>query len=144
MLDDVQNLFDDVFFPELKEYITSNSSYSPYVFKQEPEDKLFPVVVVKQSDVTGKYTTLKYTDYIYPFNMVINVYAVQNGSISNATICDELTNIIEEFFYDVYKMKVQTCKNVANIDTNVHRNILYVSGRIDTKYGDKLIIYPDL
>ena len=141
MLEDIQKLYDTI-FKDLKEYILANSKYSPYVFQNEPEDKLFPLVVMKQRETSGDYTTLKYTDYIYPMNFNINVYAIQRSNVSNITICNELCDLIEIFFRDTYHMKVKTDRNVENIDMNVHRAFIKVSCQIDTKFKDKLIIYP--
>lgn len=142
MLEDIQKLCDTI-FEELEEYLKINSNYSPYIFQNEPEDKLFPLVVVKQNETEGTYTTLNYADYIYPIKIKINVYATQKSNISNVTICNELCDLIENFFQNVYRMKVKTNRNVENIDTNVHRALINISCRVDTKYKDKLIIYPN-
>ncbi len=141
MLKDIQKLY-DVIFKDLKEYLLTNSKYSPYVFQNEPEDKLFPLVVMKQREIYGDYTTLNYTDYIYPMNFNINIYAIQYNNISNITVSNELCDLIETFFNSNYRMKVKTDRNVENIDMNVHRALIKVSCQIDTKFKDKLIIYP--
>ena len=141
MLESIQKLYDS-FFKEIKEYLVNNSIYSPYIFKREPEEKLFPIVIVNELPRTFEYTTLKYTDEIHTFALEINIYAMQKSNVSAITIANELTSLIEKYFYEKYKVKIKVSKNVSNIDTSVIRNIVQINCHIDTKYKDKLIIYP--
>ena len=141
MLESVQKLYDD-FFKEIKSYLISHSMYSPYIFKNEPEEKLFPVVIIKELPRTFRYTTLKHTDIIYYFSLEINIYAMQSNGVSAITIADELTNLIEKYFYDNYKMRIQIYKNISNIDTSVIRNLIQIKCKVDTKYKDKLVLCP--
>ena len=141
MLESIQKLYDD-FFKEIKSYLSLNSIYSPYIFKNEPEEKLFPVVIIKELPRTFRYTTLKHTDIIYYFSLEINIYAMQKGSVSAMTIADELTNLIEKYFYDNYKMRTKISKNIPNIDTSVIRNLIQIKCKVDTKYKDKLVLCP--
>ena len=64
MLESINNIYETI-FEELKTYLQDNSLYNPYVYKKEPNNKLFPVVVVKELFNESNYTTLKYTDEIY-------------------------------------------------------------------------------
>lgn len=141
MIENIQLLYDD-FFKKIKAYLLENSIYSPSIFKKEPEEKIFPIVIVNELPRTFEYTTLKYTDEIHTFAMEINIYSMQKGNVSAMTIADELTNLIEKYFYENYKVKIKVSKNVSNIDTAVIRNIIQISCNIDTKYKNKLIIYP--
>ena len=142
MIEDIQGFY-DIVYKELKEFITTNSKYKPYVFKEEPESKLFPLVVIKEPIRNGTYTTLKYTDKIYTFNTTINIFAVKSGNISGNSICEELSNIIERFFDEVYKMKININAGMINIDEDVSRTIITISCRVDTKFKDRLVIYPE-
>lgn len=141
MLESINNIYETI-FEELKNYLQDNSLYNPYVYKKEPNNKLFPVVVVKELFNESNYTTLKYTDEIYYIDLEINIYAIQYNEVSNMTICNELTYLIEKFFKDNYKVKVNVSKDVANLDTSVYRNIVNVYFKVETKYKDKLIISP--
>lgn len=125
---------------ELKEYLDKNSIYSPLTIKTEVESKEFPKVVVKELPRNSSYTTLKYTDERYFYGLEINVYAIQKNNVSKTAIAEEITNLIETFFRDVYRMNVKVSKDVPNTDTSVFRSIVQVTCVIDTKYKDKLII----
>lgn len=141
MIDNIQNIYDTI-FDELKTYLQSNSEYNPFVFKREPNDKKFPLVIVKRLTDDSIYTTLKYTDEIYYMDLEINVFAIQDKLISNMEIAEYTTNLIEKFFKDNYKVKVRISRDVFNIDPNVYRNIVFVSFKVETKYKDVLVISP--
>jgi hypothetical protein len=141
MLGEVTKFYDLV-FSELKEYLINNSVYKPYIFKSEPKDKLFPVVVVENITKKKEYTTLKYSEPKYSFALNINVYAIDTKNIASQVICDELSNLIENFFTEEYRMSININPNSPNIDENVKRTIINVSCTLDTKFKDKLIIYP--
>lgn len=141
MLEKIQQFYDDV-FKDLKEYILTNSKYNPYVLKKEPDDKLFPLVVVKEKSRNGQFTTLKYTEYKYTFSLEINVYALDKGVISGETNCKEVSDLIERYFNEKYRMNVIVNPNVPNIDSSVSRTLIQVNCTLDTKYNDKLVIYP--
>lgn len=141
MVESINNIYETI-FKELKNYLQDNSLYNLYVYKKEPNNKLFPIVVIKELFNESNYTTLKYTDEIYYIDLEINVYAIQYNEVSNMTICNELTYLIEKFFKDNYKVKVNVSKDVANLDTSVYRNIVNVYFKVETKYKDKLIISP--
>ena len=141
MLESINNIYETI-FEELKTYLQDNSLYNPYVYKIESNNKLFPVVVVKELFNESNYTTLKYTDEIYYIDLEINIYAIQNNNVSNMTICNELTYLIEKFFKENYKVKVIISKDVPNLDTLVYRNLVNINFKVETKYKDKLIISP--
>ena len=141
MLESINNIYETI-FEELKTYLQDNSLYNPYVYKKEPNNKLFPVVVVKELFNESNYTTLKYTDEIYYIDLEINIYAIQNNNVSNMTICNELTYLIEKFFKENYKVKVRISKDVPNLDTLVYRNLVNINFKVETKNKDKLIISP--
>lgn len=141
MIENIQNIYTQI-FDELKTYLQTNSLYNPYVFKREPNDKKFPIVIMKELYDNSIYTTLKYTDEIYYLDFEINIFAMQKDGISNMTIASEITNKIEQFFKDNYRVRVRARRDVENIDPTVFRNIVTVRLKVETKYQDKLIISP--
>lgn len=141
MLGMIQMFYNDV-FSNLKEYIVTNSQYKPYVFKQEPKDSVFPLVVVKDAFRNGTYTTLNYKDEKYTYSISINIYATTSNGISGRTVCEELTQIIERFFKEEMRMSVNVTPTAPNIDEAVDRTIINVTCYVDTKYKDKLVYSP--
>lgn len=142
MIKNIEKIYDDI-FNGIKEYLGENSIYNPYVSKREPEKKYLPLVVVKQLYNNARYTTLKWTDEIYYQDLEINVYAVQNGKISNMTICNEITDHIVDYLKENYTITTKIGYDCYNIDTNVYRNTLNLSYKIETKYDGLLVISPN-
>lgn len=142
MLNEIQSFYNNL-FKELKEYLTNNSVYTPYVFKQEPESKLFPLVIVKNTSRVGTYTTLNYADVKYSFALQINVYAIDKDGISGRTICEEITNNIENFFTNRYRMNISINAGMINIDEDVDRTLIDITCTLDTKFKDRIVILPD-
>ncbi|MBS7020362.1 MAG: hypothetical protein KH135_00610 [Firmicutes bacterium] len=145
----VENLFEDTIFPNLKEYVETNSIYSPLLTKAMPqESKKFPIVPVRLLPVTNKYNNLSYGEQTYTFAIDINVYAqdktVGSKRISRRTICNEVSNKIVDYFANNFHVTIRTELDVPNVVSNVHRNNIKITGKLDTKYGlDKLVIYPN-
>lgn len=137
----MQGLYDKI-YRELKQYLIDNSIYNPYVYKSEIENTNFPKVIVKELPRDSYFTTLKYGDEVYNFGLEINVYALPNSDIPSATISTEISNHIETFFKEQYRMSVNVSHNIVNIDTSVYRDLIQVKCIVDTKYKDKLVIYP--
>lgn len=137
----VQGLYDKI-YQELKQYLDDNSIYTPYVYKREAENTNFPKVIVKELPRDSYFTTLKYGDEKYNFGLEINVYALPDGDIPSATISTEISNHIETFFKEQYRMSVNVSHDVPNIDTSVYRDLIQAKCIVDTKYEDKLVIYP--
>lgn len=141
MIEKIQALYDEI-YEALKEYLEAHSIYQPTVKKDIPEEKIFPLVIVKLLPYTDDYTTLKYTDKTYDYGLEINIYAMQQGNIAKQSITNEISNHVETFFNTVYRMNVKVSKNVLNEDTSVARDIVQATCILDTKYKDKLMIYP--
>lgn len=141
MIDNLVNIYEDMYIG-LKEYLKENSKYSPSVYKKEPNAKVFPVVIMKLNSLTDDYSTLKYTDRVYNIDIEINIYAVQKNSISEMTICNEITNLIYTYFMDNYQLRVNILRNVPNIDSSVYRNQMTVTFKVDTRWKGKLVISP--
>lgn len=141
----VENIFEDKIFPELKKYVEEKSIYKPTVTKAMPQQsKVFPIVPVKLLPVTNKYNNSSYGEETYTFGIEINVYSMVSGKTSKRTICNEVTEQVVDYFKNNYHVTIKTELDAINADSNVHRNIIKITGRLDTKYGlDNLVIYPN-
>lgn len=141
----VENIFEDKIFPELKKYVEEKSIYKPTVTKAMPQQsKVFPIVPVKLLPVTNKYNNLSYGEETYTFGIEINVYSMTSGKASKRTVCNEVTKHVVHYFKNNYHVTIKTELDAINADSNVHRNIIKITGKLDTKYGlDNLVIYPN-
>ncbi len=141
----VENIFENKIFPELKKYVEEKSIYKPTVTKAMPQQsKVFPIVPVKLLPVTNKYNNLSYGEETYTFGIEINVYSMTSGKTSKRTICNEVTEQVVDYFKNNYHITIKTELDAINADSNVHRNIIKITGKLDTKYGlDNLVIYPN-
>lgn len=144
----VEQIFEKIIFPKLKEYVETNSIYSPLVTKAMPqESKKFPIVPVKLLPVENTYNNLNYGEETYTFGIDINVYSddktIDETKVSKRTICNEITEKIITYFKTNFHVTIRTELDVLNVDSNIHRNNIRITGKLDTKYGiDKLVIYP--
>lgn len=141
----VENIFEDKIFPELKQYVEEKSIYNPTVTKAMPQQsKVFPIVPVKLLSVTNKYNNLSYGEETYTFGIKVEIYAIASGKTSKRTICNEVAEQVVNYFKTNYHVTIKTELDVINADSNVHRNIVNITGKLDTKYGlDNLVIYPN-
>lgn len=141
----VEELFETKFFPELKKYVEQKSIYGPQVTKAKPqESKVFPIVPVKLLPTRNKYNNLSYGEETYTFGIDINVYAMAKEDKSKRTVCNEITSHIVDYFKTNYHVTIRIELDAPNVDSSVHRNIIRITGKLDTKYGfDKLVIYPN-
>lgn len=144
----VENLFDTKFYPEQKEYVETKSIYKPHVTKSNTqESKIFPIVPTKLLPVKNTYNNFSYGEETYSLGIEINVYAqditIDNKKVSKRTICNEITGHIIDYYKTNYRVTIKTTLDAPNVDSNVHRNIIKITGVVDTKYGlDNLVIYP--
>ena len=140
----------EIIYNDLTKYILTNSKYSPYIkiTKYKPnETSDFPLITCVEGRYTSSPTTLKYGDYLYDYNvMEINIFTqnktIDGVKVSGMTIKDEIRNHIETYFKDVYKMNIQVTPNAPNVDDSIYRCVINVNCIVDTKFTDKLIIYP--
>ena len=145
---EVKKLFNEKIFPELKEYIETNSNYSPLVTKVYTEQsKVFPIVTVQLVRERQVFGNLTWGERRYPFRININVYSndktINNTKVSKIAITDEISELVETYFNESCKVSLNREDDIANIDGNIRRNIIIVEGILDTKLGeDDLIMYP--
>lgn len=145
---EVKKLFNEKIFPELKQYIETNSKYSPIVTKVYTEQsKKFPIVTVQLVRERQVFGNLSYGERRYPFRVNINVYSndktINNTKVSKIAITDEISELVETYFNESCKISLNREDDIANIDGNIRRNIIIVDGILDTKLGEEdIIIYP--
>lgn len=145
----IEKLFETFIFPNMKKYVEDKSIYNPLITKAMPqESKVFPIVPTKLLPVINQYNTLDYSEESYTFGIDINVYAqdetIDGKRVSKRTICNEVTEQIVVYYKTNYRVTIKTTLDALNVDSNVHRNIVRITGKLDTKYGlDKLVIYPN-
>ena len=143
----VEEVFEDIIYPNLKEYVETNNAYGARVTKAYPEtSKVFPIIPVKLLPVTNKYNNFSYGEETYTFGIEIEVFAIDKAEglekVSKKTICDELVKLIVNYIKENYHLTIRVTYDVPNVDTNVYRNLIRLSGTLDTKYEGRLFIYP--
>ena len=162
---EVENVFDNVFYPSLKEYIEAHNDYSAKVVKIDPQDsKVFPIIPIRLLTVTNRYNNLNYGEETYSFGIEINIYAIdktiektttptQEGEepivtykkVSKKMICDNICEMIVDYIKSNYHFVIRINHDAPNMDGNVHRTMIRLTGVLDTKYGENnLVIYPTL
>ena len=97
------------------------------------QSKVFPIVPVKLLPVTNKYNNLSYGEETYTFGIEINVYSMTSGKASKRTVCNEVTKHVVNYFKNNYHVTIKTQIDAINDDSNVHRNIIKITGKLDKK-----------
>lgn len=125
-----------------KEYIQSNSKYSPAVLKTTPQEiNQFPLVVIPECKLILKDETLKHKEKEYRLIFDIELYStdksVESKKVARQSIIAELKKLIYEVFEEHYLMRVAEPKSTPNIDRNVDR--LYM--RAEATINEKKIIF---
>ena len=144
----INDLYKEKIYPELKEYIVNNSIYNPVVTKVYTEQsKVFPIVTVELSSARQKFNNLTWGEKTYPFRIDINVYSndktTNNAKVSKIAITDEISDLVETYFNNNYKVSISRQDDIANIDGSIRRNLIRIDGILDTKWGEEgLTIYP--
>lgn len=143
-----QEILENELYPDLKEYLEQHSIYSPVLVKRYTgESKVFPIVTMLLYRTSRDYTTLTYGEKTYDFRLEIDVYAkdIVNGGakVSKRIVGNEITKHIVDFFEEYYTVSIRVNYDTVNMDGEVYRNNVRISGVLDTKYGnDKLVTYP--
>ena len=143
-----QEILENELYPDLKEYLEQHSNYSPILVKRYTgESKVFPIVTMLLYRTSRDYTTLTYGEKTYDFRLEIDVYAkdIVNGGakVSKRIVGNEITKHIVDFFEEYYTVSIRVNYDTVNMDGEVYRNNVRISGVLDTKYGnDKLVTYP--
>lgn len=145
----VEDVFNNTIYPNMKQYVEEKSIYNPIVTKaKSQESKRFPIVPTTLLPITNQYNNLSYGEETYTFGINIDVFTIDQTiggkKVSKRTICDEVTKWIIDYFKTNFRVTIKNYPDAPNADSNVHRNNIKITGKLDTKYGlDKLVIYPN-
>lgn len=140
----IEEWFEDIFYPNLKSYVETTSTYNPKVTKKRTqESKIFPIVPIRLLYSKNSYNNLSYGEETFNFSVEMDIYSIDIGNVSKRTICNEITQVINDYLKDNYHFTIKITIDTPNADSNIHRNNIRITGKLDTKYGnDKLVIYP--
>lgn len=143
-----EEVFDNTIYPNMKQYVEEKSIYNSLIEKKGTQKKHFPIVIVGLLPITNKYNDLSYGEETYTFGIDIDIFAVgqtMGGKIiSKKTICNEVAKWVIDYFKTNFRVTIKNYPDAPNTDSNVHRNNIKITGKLDTKYGlDKLVIYPN-
>jgi hypothetical protein len=143
-----QEIFENELYPDLKEYLMTHSIYAPTLVKRYTgESKVFPLVTMLLYRTSRNYTNLTYGEKTYDFRMDIDIYTkdlVKDGEkVSKRIVGNEITKHIVDFFETYYTVSIRVNYDTVNMDVEIYRNNVRISGVLDTKYGvDNLVTYP--
>lgn len=126
------NIYNDI-FQYAKEYITTNSIYDPYVLKATPEEsKVFPLVIITQTNDYLKDETLKKTEKQNMLSYEVNIFA-KDTTVNRQTIIEELVQIVNDVFENEIGFRRTQAEPIPNIDLSVDRFVLEYSAVFDEK-----------
>ena len=126
------NIYNDI-FQYAKEYITTNSTYDPYVLKATPEmSKVFPLVIITQMNDYLKDETLKKTEKQNMLSYKIEIFA-RDTSVNRQTIIEELVSLVNDVFENDIGFRRTQAMPIPNIDLSVDRFEMEYSGVFDEK-----------
>lgn len=117
-------------FKYLKEYLVSNSRFSPNVFNSTPKNlAVFPTIIFKENNNTQNLnaTTLDRTETVNNITDTIEIYAkdmiIENNTISKKEIINELKYLIFDFFQSWGFTRTQ-CSEADYLNYEVDRYII--------------------
>lgn len=126
------NIYNDI-FQYAKEYITTNSTYEPYVLKATPEEsKVFPLVIITQTNDYLKDETLKKTEKQNTLSYEVNIFA-KDTTVNRQTIIEELVQVVNDVFENEIGFRRTQAEPIPNIDLSVDRFVLEYSAVFDEK-----------
>lgn len=126
------NIYNDI-FQYAKEYITTNSTYDPYVLKATPEEsKVFPLVIITQTNDYFRDETLKKTEKQNVLSYEVNIFA-KDTTVNRQTIIEELVHIVNDVFENEIGFRRIQAEPIPNIDLSVDRFVLEYEGVFDEK-----------
>ena len=126
------NIYNDI-FQYAKEYITTNSTYDPYVLKATPEEsKVFPLVIITQVNDYLRDETLKKTEKQNVISYEIEIFA-QDTTVNRQTIVEELVTLVNDVFENDIGLRRTQATPIPNIDLSVERFLMEYEGVFDEK-----------
>ena len=124
-------------FNDYKEYIESNSQYSPNVQKYYRNTKpKFPLVICNLSDNTDSDDcTLGKEEFYEHFYFTITIYTKDktqgaNVVVPSQVISEELAELTMKFFGEKKKKKKTANKVIPNMDEDILRRVIYYQGMV--------------
>ena len=117
---------------DFKDYIESNSKYSPLV-SVNPSGNFFPKVIIQFTDDIETYRSIMSMDIHSQWTITIDIYTEQQGQTSNYTIARELEYLVREYMGNIRGFHRITDTPTPNYDTNVYRITLEYQPRVDEK-----------
>ena len=125
------DVYDEI-FDYAADYIKTNSSYSPKVLTQAPEEtKVFPLVVIQETNNPLEDEDLEKGDQQYRIEYEIEIYATDKGSIPKQIIIQELKKLVNDVFDTHYGMYRRACIPTPNADRNIDRLYMRYNAIID-------------
>ena len=125
-------------FLEYKEYIETNSIYSPKVVKNYNYDKQdFPIIDFNYDNSTNSNdATVDGIEYYDNEYFSVTIYAKDKGNISKNIITEELIQLTHKFLGRYKGMKRTLCRPIPNLDTNVLRTVMNYQCQVGNIYGN--------
>jgi len=121
----------ELIFDKYKEYLQSNSKYSPNVVKYNSNAiSMFPTVVCTLSNwIETDNATIDKIEYYDQYYFTINIYTKDKTKGSNIVtasqvISEELSELTTQFFGNVLNMKRTRHSPEPNLDTSILRVVI--------------------
>lgn len=122
----------DEIFEYAEKHIKEKSIYFPKVLKIAPEEtKVFPLVVIKESDNILEDENLTKGDQKFKLEYEIEIFTIDKGNIPKQVIIQELKRLVNEVFDDHYGMNRRACVPTPNADRNVDKLYMRYNAVID-------------
>jgi hypothetical protein len=115
------DIYDEI-FTYAKTYFQSNSTDSPKVLKDFPEEsKIFPLVVITQSEDKLEDENLDKTDQESTVNFEIEIFTTDTATTNRQVIAQRLKAITDTIFNTHFGFKRISCNPIPNADRNITR-----------------------
>lgn len=124
------DVYDEI-FQFARKYIEDNSIYLPHIYKDTPEDKEFPLIIIRQIRDDLYSENLDKTDQRFYLGFEIEIYTMNKGKIAKQVITEELIKLINDVFDEHYGMNRVSNHKAPNVDTDVYRWNMMFEGKID-------------
>lgn len=118
----VADLFEQTIFPQLKEFVESNSN--ALVSKKKIDS--YPLVVVKLLPIQNQYSSLNYEEETYIFGIDIKIFSEEDITL--------ITNKVIEYFKTNFRL---TIRLELDVSESIHQNNIKITGKMKDN-----IVYP--
>ena len=137
MIEVITEAYEDI-YSYFKEYVKSNSIYSPAITKQAPEElNISPLIILRQYDTYLTDSTLRKGNKEKKNRIVLEVeiYSTDiikdDKKIAKQKVINELIALVDDVLGDYYNLNLDSSKTIPNIDTNINRHRMQYSSVID-------------